>query len=243
MSRTVARALDILETVIAAPGPVALMEIVEATGIDKSTAQRILTFLVDRESLNRDPATKRFGIGPRSFAIAASVGARNDIRLVAAPHLREMQERTGESVSLHMRVGTRRVCVDGRESDQPVRRVIPLGESLPIHLGPSGKVILAHVTDEECEAALAGVKLTSAQKRALAADLTRVREGGYLHTEGDRTAGIRAVSAPIFDAAGVTGSVTVAGPSGRWSADNAEAQAPSIIAAARTISTKLGAPA
>jgi IclR family acetate operon transcriptional repressor len=242
MSRTVARALELLEVVIAAPGPVTLMEVVETTGIDKSTAQRILTFLVDRGSLSRDSATKRFGIGPLSFALAAAVGSRNDIRLVAGPHLRSLQESTGESVSLHMRVGARRVCVDGQESTHPVRRVIPLGESLPIQLGPSGKVILAHLPGDETAELTAAAGLSPTEVRELARDLAQVREHGFLHTEGDRTTGIRAVSVPIFDANGVTGSITVAGPSARWTQDAADAKVPQVVAAAKTISTNLGAP-
>lgn len=240
MSRTVGRALELLETVITAPGPVTLMEVVETTGIDKSTAQRILTFLVERGSLSRDTSTKRFGIGPLSFALAASVGSRNDIRVFAGPHLRSLQESTGESVSLHIRVGGRRVCIGGQESAHPVRRVIPLGESLPIQLGPSGKVILAHLPADERAELTAAAGLSPAERRELTRDLAQVRDHGFLHTEGDRTVGIRAVSVPIFDGNGVTGSITVAGPSARWGPDTADAEV-SLVAAAKTISTNLGA--
>ena len=240
MPQIVGRALELLEAVVAAPEPLGLMEIVESTGVDKSTASRTLAFLVERGSLTRDASNKRFGLGPRTFALAASIGARNDIRVVAGPHLEDLRERTGESVSLHIRVGNRRVCVDGRESTQPVRRVIPLGESLPIHLGPSGKVILAHLPGDETDRLLEAAALSPGEQQHIRTDLASARRHGYLHTESDRTVGIRAVSAPIFDAFGVAASLTVAGPSERWKAADGELAAELTVAAAQTVSTNLG---
>jgi len=241
VSRTLDRALELLEAVLTAPEPMGLMEAAETTGLDKSTALRMLTHLTERGSLSRDPATKRYAIGPRSFALAATVSAHSDLRAAAGPHLDDLQGRTGETVSLHLRVDRRRVCVDGRESAHPVRRVVPLGESLPLSAGPSGKVVLAHLSEDKIAAVLNAAGLRKADRDAVRADLERVRQQGYLHTQGDRTVGIRAVSAPIFGPSGVVGSVTVAGPSERWDGASAAETAPLITAAAHAISTNLGA--
>jgi DNA-binding IclR family transcriptional regulator len=240
VSRTLDRALELLETVLSAPEPMGLMEAAEATGLDKSTAQRMLTYLTERGSLTRDPVTKRYAIGPRSFALAATVSARNDLRVAAAPQLDELQAHTGETVSLHLRVGLRRVCVDGRESGHPLRRVVPLGESLPLCAGPSGKVVLAQLPEDQILAVFDAAGVAQEDRDAVRTDLERARAQGYLHTDSDRTLGIRAVSAPIFDASGVVGSVTVAGPSERWGTASASQAAPRISAAAAAISKNLG---
>ncbi len=55
MSRTATRAFDLFETIVRSPVPMGLMDVVDATDIDKSTAQRLLGFLVDRELLTRMP--------------------------------------------------------------------------------------------------------------------------------------------------------------------------------------------
>ena len=239
LSQIVGRALEVLEAVVAAPGPVTLTAVIEQTGLDKSTASRALAFLAEKGWLTRDAATRRYSTGPRSFALAAAVGARSDIRLIAGPHLERLREQTGESASLHLLVGARRVCVDGRESTKPVRRVVTLGESLAIYQGPSGKVILAYLSDSERDELL--VSLPADQRVRVLADLESARSQGYLHTDGDRTAGIRAVSAPIFDARGVTGSLSVAGPSWRWTAEAGEAAAELTVSAAAAMSSSLGA--
>jgi DNA-binding IclR family transcriptional regulator len=240
MSRTAARAFVVLESVIHSQEPLGLMEIADASGVDKSTTQRLLSFLVETGMLTRDGATKRYGVGSRAFAMAASIGSRNDLRSVAAPYFHELRDLSGESVSLHLGVAGRRVCIDGLESLHPIRRVVPVGESLPLYLGPSGKVILANLSPERSTTVLDSVNLSPEETEHITRDLRFVREHGYLLTESDRSANIRALSAPVFDMGGVAASLTIAGPSDRWTQESAENCIPAVLHAADAISASLG---
>lgn len=242
MSQVVDRAFDLLQAVVGAPGPVTLTEVVGKTGIDKSTAQRLLTHFVERGFLARDPADRRYDIGPAMFGMAAAVSARSNIRRLAAPHLTELRDLTGETSSLHLLVGDRRVCIDGAESTHAVRRIVPLGESISLHAGPSGKVILAYLNAAERERIYQAAGCGAAERQALEGTVAHIRTSGVLHTESDRTAGIRAVSSPIFDSRGVIASITVAGPTDRWERPAAEAVEAAVRNAAQAISSKLGAP-
>ena len=240
MSRTAARAFDLFEAVLYSPSPLGLMDIVELTGVDKSTSQRLLGFLVERSMLVRDDLTRQYKPGPGSFAMAAAIGARSDIRAVAAPRFRPLRDFSGETVSMHLAVSGRRVCVDGLESLEVIRRVIPLGESLPLYVGPSGKVILAFLPDAEATALMDASKLGKTERQRIESDLARIRERGFLTTEGDRSVGVRALSAPIFGVRGVMASLTIAGPSERWTEEKAESCLPGLLEATRAISQSLG---
>jgi len=241
VAQVVDRALDLLLAVVGGSGPVTLTEAVAKTGIDKSTAQRLLTSLVERGFLDRDDVTKRYDVGPAMFGMAAAVSARSNLRRVAAPHLTELRDISGETSSLHLLVGGRRVCVDGAESAHPVRRVVPLGESIAAHVGPSGKVLIAYLEPEGRERVYAAAACTPDERAELERICEQVRTDEYLHTVSDRTAGVRAVSAPIFDARGIAASITVAGPSSRWDASSADAAVAAVKDAASAISSKLGA--
>jgi DNA-binding IclR family transcriptional regulator len=241
VAQVVDRALDLLLAVVGGSGPVTLMEAVGQTGIDKSTAQRLLTSLVERGFLARDENTRRYDVGPAMFGMAAAVSARSNLRRLAAPHLAELRDTTGETSSLHLLVADRRVCVDGAESSHPVRRVVPLGESIPVQVGPSGKVLLAHLDPAERERVYATAGIAEADREKLEHVIAQVRLDGFLHTEGDRTTGVRAISAPIFDGHGVVASITVAGPSQRWSVASARGVEQAVRDAAVAISGKLGA--
>lgn len=143
-------------------------------------------------------------------------------------------------MSLHLGVAGRRVCIDGLESLQPIRRVVPIGESIPLYLGPSGKVILANLAPERSTSLLDGLNLDAEETDHLNRDLRFARENGYLLTESDRSANIRGLSAPIFDPSGVTASLTIAGPSDRWSKEAALECVPSLLRASEAITASLG---
>ena len=239
MSRTATRAFDLFEAIVRAPVPLGLMDVAEATGVDKSTAQRLLTFLVEREMLKRDD-TKRYLPGPGAFALAASIGSRSDLRTVVAPALRQLRDASGETVSVHLAVGNHRVCVDGLESSAVIRRVVPLGDSLWLHEGPSGKAILAYLSETRIDEVLNDAGVKRLDRKEIRDDLDRMRLDGTLVTEGDRSPGVRAASAAIFDIRGVTASMTVAGPAERFTAEGAEAMRPLLLAATADISRSLG---
>lgn len=239
MSRTATRTFDLFEAIVRSPVPLGLMDVAEATGMDKSTAQRLLGFLVERELLTRDSA-KRYLLGPGAFAMAASVGSRSDLRTVVAPALRQLRDASGETVSVHLAVGNRRVCVDGLESTAVIRRVVPFGDSLSLHQGPSGKAILAYLPEARIDEVLTEAGVKRADRNEIRADLDHVRADGYLLTESDRSPGVRALSAAMFDSRGVTASMTVAGPSERFTADGANALRPLLLAATADISRTLG---
>jgi len=239
MSRTATRTFDLFEAVVQSAIPLGLMDIAEATGMDKSTAQRLLGFLVERELLTRDTA-KRYLLGPASFAMAASIGSRSDLRTVVAPALRQLRDASGETVSVHLAVGNRRVCVDGLESTAVIRRVVPLGDSLSLHQGPSGKAILAYLPEPRIDAVLNEAGVKRLDRKEIRDELEHIRSQGYLLTVGDRSPGVRAISAAMFDVRGVTASLTIAGPSERFTEEGADSLRPLLLATTADISRSLG---
>ncbi|GHH79382.1 IclR family transcriptional regulator [Streptomyces sulfonofaciens] len=241
MAQVVDRALALLVAVVGASGPVSLTEVAGQTGVDKSTAQRLLASLVERGLLSRDAATRRYEVGAAMYGLAAAVNARSSIRSLAGPHLAALRDRSGETSSLHLLAGTHRVCVDGAESHHPVRRVVPLGDSIPLHVGPSGKVILAHLEQTARDAVYDAAGLAGPQRDAMERVLAEARAARVLQTENDRTTGIRAVSTPVFNPHGVIASITVAGPADRWTRSAATAMEGAVLDAATALSSRLGA--
>lgn len=71
MSQAAGRTLDLLETIANSSRPLRLMELVETTGVDKSTATRLLRFLQERTLIRRDPATKCYAVGPGLLSLSA----------------------------------------------------------------------------------------------------------------------------------------------------------------------------
>lgn len=240
MSQTAGRLLDLFQAVVRNDQPRGLMELAESTEIDKSTAARLLGLLVERGLICRNEQTRRYDIGPEFVAMLTTFTSRLDVRRVAAPHLTALRDASGETVSLHLKVAQSRICIDGLESDHPVRRVAPLGESMPLYEGPSGKVILAHLEDTESATVLSAAASAGLDLGVLRVQLDEIRKAGVALTEGDRTPGVRAASACIFGPQGALGSITIAGPSTRWSTSAAESVSGQLTEAARAVSSTMG---
>jgi DNA-binding IclR family transcriptional regulator len=240
VSQSAGRALDLLVAVVGSSKTRGLMELAEQTAIDKSTAARLLNLLVERHLISRDEETQRYDTGSQMYSLFASIGSQIDVRAIAAPHLATLRDLSGQTASLHILVGKHRVCIDGKESNEPVRRVVPIGETIPLYQGPSSKVILAFLSDSEISAIFKEARTAGVDTKVLSDQLADVRRVGYALTESDRTRGVRAISAPVFGPRGPVASITVAGPTERWTLEAAEEVVPSLLDIAQTISFALG---
>jgi IclR family pca regulon transcriptional regulator len=104
---------------------------------------------------------------------------------------------------------------------------ITVGTRFPAYVTSVGRVILAHLPDEDVEARLARAELkpltprTIATPQALRAELRRVRRQGYAVVDQELEEGLRSVAAPVRDRDGeVVAAVNIAVHAGRNSVDS-----------------------
>jgi IclR family acetate operon transcriptional repressor len=238
MSQAARRTLQLLELVAESRSPGGLMDIADRSGFDKSTAARLLGLLVERGWLLRDPETKKYSVGPTLVGMSMVAGLSDPLRLHLFPLLHSLREETSETISLQRRFGNVRICVAGLESQESLRRALPMGEALPLASGPSGKTILAFAEESTIAEAVRVVDKLSCSR--LRQDLEFISARGYLSTDGDRTPGVAAVSVPIFERDQAYGSMTVAGPSSRFTSEGRLAVLPALFDAASKFTFALG---
>src|SRR5918995_6711883 len=117
-------------------------EIVDATGLTRSTAHRLIQGLEDHGFVVQIGGLG-YALGPRLLALAASASRDLPLRELAHPSLERLARSTGESAQLYVRDGDRRVCIDAAESESELRTIVDIGASLPLEQGSAGKVFLA----------------------------------------------------------------------------------------------------
>jgi DNA-binding IclR family transcriptional regulator len=240
VSQTAERSFRLIECVARAEDPCGLVELASLAQLDKSTAARLLANLQERGLLTRDRASRRYSVGPTLVSLGAIVTRRADLPRVARSHLDALRDESEETVSLHIRAGDERVCVAGAESRHVVQRVLAIGEPVALWEGPTGKVILAFLAGDDRAAVLRHAQAAGCSAQALAEPLAAAARDGWMISVGDRTPGVGALSAPVFEPAGVVGSITVAGPVERWSRTRMNGFAGRLRAAAAEISSELG---
>lgn len=240
MSEVAGRVFDLLEQVVIADHPLGLIDLATKASLDKSTASRMLRFLTERQLVIRSEETQRYDVGPALLTLAASAMKRSHLHVVAQAHLVGLRDSTGETVSLHLRIGNERVCMYGVESTKDIRSAITPGERRPLFLGASGKAILAYVSPTDVQKVMRLAKAAAVDVAALSAELRKIRQQQGLCAISTRIPGLGALAVPLFDPGGVIGSMTIAGPVERWTMKRMRVFLDEARLASRRISLALG---
>ncbi|MFD1659550.1 IclR family transcriptional regulator C-terminal domain-containing protein [Streptomyces caeni] len=201
-----ARGLDVLRCFRPGTESMTLSEIATATGLARPTARRILITL---EQLGYVRSGERgFSLTPRVLDLGtAYVGSKNLWEL-ARPHLRELVVQTGESCSIAQLDGSDIVYVARVAVPKLVALAVTVGTRFPALQTSLGKVLLAALSREELDKALAEPGRSGVTPRwtpgrdEVDAVLRDVRAKGWAVTDQDLALGIRSVAAPVRDGDG-----------------------------------------
>jgi DNA-binding IclR family transcriptional regulator len=158
----------------------------------------------------------------------------------------KLRDVANETVTINVRSGFSRVCIDQVEALHEVRWQQEIGRISPLYAGATGKAILAYLGPEESKEFFETVTLekltpyTSVGRRELMQKLERIREQGYALGSQDRILGVAGISAPIFNRLDrVVGALTIAGPAERCTHERLMSWVEALVDATRQISRLL----
>jgi DNA-binding IclR family transcriptional regulator len=193
---------------LAEAGEATVTDLARDIGASASAVHRILTALRRQGFVDQDPVSERYRLSWMILKLARGLIARSDVREMALPHIRALSDKTGETATLSVRVGFERVLIEQVVPDREVNWRAPIGSVSPLYAGATGKVLLAHMPENDRARFFAEVErraltsLTAVDQAALELDIARVHRDGYSIGDRDRVAEAAGVSAPIFDADG-----------------------------------------
>ena len=219
-------------------------EIAARTGLSLPTVYRLARALEGHGLLEKEG--ERFKLGLVLLHLGARVAGGIELRREVMPHLEWLSERTGENAELHIRREETRVPVELVRSSQNLRPFVEIGAPLPLHLGAGGKVLLAWLPEEKqgslAAASAARFGGTEAfDTGALREELREVRTEGWAASDGERSPGVAAIAAPVFEAGGeVEGALLLSAPSVRLPAKQRRKFIPLVREAAARASRDLG---
>lgn len=195
-----AAAVDRAVSLLAAfrPGDKALgvTELAERARLYKSTVLRLLASLAHGGLVQRTPEG-RWALGPEVARLAAVHASQFALEDVLLPEMRDLVQRTQESVAFHVRHGGQRLVLYRVDSPQLLRDHVRAGDLLPLDRGAGGRVLAAY----------AG---------ATGRVYDQVRRDGYVVVSGDRVPGLVGISAPVWNAQqALAGALTLTAPEAR----------------------------
>ncbi len=243
-TQAVLRALRMLKLFHAQP-TLSLADVRERTGLNRSTAFRILTALEAEgmlERLDRDA----YRLGPQIAALGRRASGAGDLRELAQRELDALAARLNETVTLETLAGRDAVVLAEATGAHMIGALPGLGASWPAHATSAGKVLLAALEPARREEALRGklktlTPRTLATKKTLVAELERVARRGWAMSFEELEPGYVSVSVPVLDANDKTiAALTAGGPRHRLPRARLESLAAVLSRSAALLRIELG---
>jgi DNA-binding IclR family transcriptional regulator len=216
-SPIVDKALTLLSVVASRRSGISMAGLVEHLLVPRSTVYRILNSMLAHRFLIREEGGL-FTLGPRIHELAGTTRPNKDwtwLTRLAAPIVQQLSSELGEAAKLGVRDGDAVVTVFAVSADVEHALAVRIGHRTPLHIGGTGKAVLAFLPAEEIEEVLNGhlmafTRASITNPKALRGTLNSIRERGYAEDFGEMTQSIRSFAAPVLDGSGgVIGAVSV----------------------------------
>jgi DNA-binding IclR family transcriptional regulator len=218
------RGLALLERMAAGPEPLTLNDLLETTGVPKSTLVRLLSVLCELEYAVRVDDRPRYRLGHKVQHLAKAYVSALDLSEVAGRYLEPLAKSTQQTANLGVLDGDQVLHICVCEPDRPLRFTAEPGTRDHAYCTGLGKLLLAYADPDELQLRTppepfpAFTPHTMTTREALARDLRRTRRRGWALDDNERSTGLRCVAAPILIAEQALAAVSVSGPSAEFSA-------------------------
>ncbi|RQN09090.1 IclR family transcriptional regulator [Aeromicrobium camelliae] len=222
-----------------------LAEVAERSGMNKTTAYRLLNTLVMAGWLARSESNA-YRPTMRVFQIGSVALASTNLPTEAKPVLRSLADRFGDTAYLMVPSGRNAVCIDAITGDSPVTvNAVAVGSSLPLHAAAGPVTMLAFVpglleeelSHDDREPFTPG---TITDPEHLRSVVEKVREQGYAVSEGDFLSDVAAVAAPIFGSDGAcVGTISLGGTVDRIRGARFDDIVAGVVAAGKDLTARL----
>ncbi|MCD5413476.1 MAG: IclR family transcriptional regulator [Clostridiales bacterium] len=235
--RSIERAFSLLECFKQDKPELSFIELSQLTGLSPSTVHRIVSTLERNSYLERSIDNKKYYLGYKVIQLGniSSYNLNSNLRKIAYPSLSELKDIHNETASIYVVNNGYRICIERVETTYDLRRVINIGDRLPLDAGAPGRLLLAHMEKDVAQ------KIISDNKKLTDYHLAELRSKGYAVSDGERAEGVASIAAPVFDYNNkAIAAISLSGPSTRIIKKDITDKISSVINAAKKISRKLG---
>ncbi|MGO1561695.1 MAG: IclR family transcriptional regulator [Actinomycetaceae bacterium] len=214
-------------------------------GVARSTAHRFLQILT-MHGYAVQSESRAYRAGPALLGLAVSLADDLDLRTVAAPIMGELVADLGETVHLSVLHERRIVFVHSVETTRGLRVGVRTGSSLPAHATAAGRVLLAHLPDEDDRRRPPGAgwaavtNATETDPDRIEDLLAEARRDGWSTSYGETEEDVASVAVPVLDSDGhVLAALALSAPPSRLPPGTIHDTAAALTAGARRISEVL----
>lgn len=162
------------------------------------------------------------------FSLGSTVRVRRTFYQLSKEEMKDLADRTGETVWCVMEEQGRAVFIAGHARDPALNLDFMIGEWTDLHTSSAGKAILAHQPQDRIEEitekhlGTGGTENTIMDSEALLKELEYIRTQGYAVNRGEHITGIHGIGMPVFVDGDVIGALSIAGTKSQLVDENRE---------------------
>ena len=242
---SVDKALLVVELLMADEGALPAREIATRLSINRTTAHRLLNALIHRGWIEKPPGTSAYRLSVKFLALAHVAAQRRSFVEEIRPTLVRLSLHSRETVHLGVLDGFEVVHVDKVDSPERVGISSKAGSRAIPHQTGLGKALIAAGSDEYVEEYLTHWRTRDTadapDPEAFRAEIALTRARGYSIDDEEDSIGVRCLGVAVRGAGGEPiFSLSITGPSGRFTAERLAACVPTALAAGRELSRQFG---
>ncbi|MBW7926078.1 MAG: IclR family transcriptional regulator [Burkholderiaceae bacterium] len=218
-TQSLRRGLNMLRWLGANQGEdVKLRDLIEASGLERSTAYRLVAALVEEGFAERDPVTKRYRLGLEAMHIGLMATDRTPLVEKCRMSLRRLARISGDTVFLVVRHGDHALCLHREEGSFPIKALTTnVGQRRLLGIGAGGRAMLAQLSEAESDAICARhraeFEALGLNAAGLRADMREIQTRGYAAIQDTITIGVSGIGcafrpSPVMLAAISIGAIT-----------------------------------
>ena len=208
ISRTVDKALDILEIFLRKDGSLSLTEISKATGLNTATVYRLLLTFAKRGYLSQVHKKGTYSLGLKMLDYNYAI--RKNLKYIDFAYLSLSKLSKEYNVSSFLAVfdNDTLLIIEEIGTSGNLRINSPIGKRLPLYCTACGKVLLAVLSEEERKAYYHRVELQSYTPGSitdiprLEKELADIRAEGVAYHKEEYRQGVWVAAAPVYNGNG-----------------------------------------
>lgn len=247
-SSIVAKCASVLDIISAARRPLGFKDIIDKSGMARSSTHRILAVLISENLIEYDKANKIYHHGPRMNRWARGAWMRIDLHENSAQEMEALTSTTKMNSELSVLDGDS-ILYLRTTNVFPVGHASHPGDHAPLHCTAAGKVFLAFMQNHQREEMMARLRYEKLTEHTiqnpvdLLRDLDATRERGYGLSVQEEFFPVIGIAAPIKNLQGeVIACLSLWTLTDRTSRSESEGVAQILLSSAERISRQSGEP-
>jgi IclR family pca regulon transcriptional regulator len=245
---SLARGLHVIRAFAGVDRRLTIADVSRATGLTRAVVRRCLYTLKELGYAATDG--RMYFLQPRILNLGYAYLSTAPVPIAAQPVLEDLSETLGEASSVAV-LDDGAVVYVGRAATKRIMSVtLGVGSRLPAYCTALGRVLLAHLTEEQVSSELAKVdfiqhtKYTVTSRKRIEEILVGVRQEGFALNDQELEIGLRSVAVPVRNVVGtVVAAMNISTQASRVSRrELLERCLPALRSAAEKLSSQLPPP-